>query len=75
MTVKRCLKNVAQFKYLGITVTNQNLIEEEIKRRSNKSSNACYDSVQKLLSFCFLSKNIKLKNIQNYNFACGSVWV
>jgi hypothetical protein len=42
-------ENVSQFKYLGTTVTNKNLIEEEIKRRLN-SGNACYHSVQNLLS-------------------------
>jgi hypothetical protein len=31
----RCIENVAQFRYLGTTVTNQNLFEEEIKRRLN----------------------------------------
>jgi hypothetical protein len=36
----RCFENVAQFTYLGMTITNQNLIQEEIKRRFN-SGNAC----------------------------------
>jgi hypothetical protein len=44
---------------LGTTVTNQNLIQEEIKRRLN-SGNACYHSVQNLLSSCVLSKNLKI---------------
>jgi hypothetical protein len=39
---------------------NENLIQEEIKRRLN-SSNACYHSVHNLLSSCLLSKNIKIK--------------
>jgi hypothetical protein len=29
----RGFENVSQFRYLGTTVTNQNLIREEIKRR------------------------------------------
>jgi hypothetical protein len=40
---------VTQFRYLGTTVKNQNLIQEEIRRRLN-SGNACYYSVQNLLS-------------------------
>jgi hypothetical protein len=40
----RCFENVAQFKYLGTTITNKNLIQDEIKRRLN-SDNACYHSV------------------------------
>jgi len=46
------------FKYLGKTLTNQNSIQEEIKRRW-KSGNACYHSVQKLLSSSLLSKNLR----------------
>jgi hypothetical protein len=45
----RSFGNVSQFTYLGATITNQNLIQEEIKRRLN-SDNACYHSVQNLLS-------------------------
>jgi hypothetical protein len=30
--VNRCFENVAQFRYLGTTITNENLIQEEIKR-------------------------------------------
>jgi hypothetical protein len=36
---------VVQFRYLGVTITNKNLIQEEIKRRLN-SGNACYHSVK-----------------------------
>jgi hypothetical protein len=56
----RSFENVSQFKCLGTTVTDQNLIQEEIKRRLN-SGNACYDSVKNLLSSRLLSKNLKLK--------------
>jgi hypothetical protein len=42
-------ESVPQFKYFGMTVTNQNVIREEIKRRL-KSGNAYYHSVQNLLS-------------------------
>ena len=49
-----------EFKYLGTTLTNQNSFQEEIKSRS-KSGNACYHSLQNLLSSSLLSKNIKTK--------------
>ena len=46
--------------YLGATLTNQNSIPEEIKSRL-RSGNACYHSVQNLLSSRLLSKNLKVK--------------
>jgi hypothetical protein len=58
-TANRSFANVSQFKYLRMTVRNQNWIQEEIKRRLN-SGNACYHSVQNLLSSRLLSKNVKI---------------
>ena len=53
-------ERVEEFKYLGTTLTNQNSIAEEIKSRLS-SGNACYHSVQNLLSSRLLSKNLKIK--------------
>jgi sorting nexin-29 len=55
----RSYECVLQFRYLGTTVTNQNLIKEEIKRRMN-SGNACYSSAQNLLASRLPSKNAKI---------------
>ena len=54
------IERVEEFKYLGTTLTNQNSVQEEIKGRL-KSGNACYYSVQNLLSSRLLSKNLKIK--------------
>jgi len=51
---------VEEFKYLGTTLTNQNSIPQEIKGRLI-SGNACYHSVQNLLSSRLISKNLKIK--------------
>jgi hypothetical protein len=53
-------ENVAQIKYLETTVTDQSLIQEKVKRGLN-SGNACYNSVQNLLSSRLLHKNIQIK--------------
>ena len=52
------------FKYLGITLENQNSIQEEIKNRL-KSGTTCYHSVQNLLSSSWPSKNLKIKLYRN----------
>jgi hypothetical protein len=50
---------VAQFRYLGMTITDQNVIQEKIRRLN--SGNACYHSVQSLLASHLLSKNIRIR--------------
>ena len=50
------IERVEEFKYLGRRLTNKNSIQEKIKSRL-KLGNACYYSVQKLLSSRFLSKS------------------
>jgi hypothetical protein len=65
---------VSELKYLGTTVTNKNLIREEIKRETN-SGNAYYNSTQSFLSFSLLYKKRKHLNKHNYNFTCGSIRV
>ena len=50
-------KRVEQFKYLGTTLTHHDTIQEEFKSRVN-SGNACFYSVQNLLSSSMLSQDI-----------------
>jgi hypothetical protein len=53
-------ERMEEFKYLGTISTNQNSIQEEVKSRL-ELGNACYYSVQNLLSSRLLSKNLKIR--------------
>ena len=54
------IERVEEFKYLGTMLTDKNSVQEEIRSRL-KLGNACYHSVQSLLSSRLLSKNLKIK--------------
>jgi hypothetical protein len=57
---KGSFQNAEEVKYLGRTVTNGTLIEEEMKR-TLKMSNAYYQCFLNLFSFCVLSGNVKFR--------------
>jgi hypothetical protein len=52
--INRSFENVSQFRYLGIRVTNQNLILKEIKRRMNSVMLAAAQSRMFYLPVCCL---------------------
>jgi hypothetical protein len=56
----KLFETVEQFTYLGTTLMNQNSINEEMKS-GLRSGNACCRSMQSLLSFRLLLKNLKIK--------------
>jgi hypothetical protein len=59
-TANSSFEIVDRFKYLGTNPTNQNPIQEEFKN-SLKSGNACYHSVQNLLSSSMPYKHFNIK--------------
>jgi hypothetical protein len=56
----RPFEDLAKFRYLGVTPTDENSVHEEIKSRIN-SQNSCHHSVQNLLSSRLPSRNVKVK--------------
>ena len=72
-------ESVEEFKYLGTNLTNENSIPEEFKSRL-KSGNACYHSVQNLLSSRLLSKNLNIRIYRNIIlpvvlYGCETWWL
>jgi hypothetical protein len=65
-------ERMEELKYLG-TLTDQNSIQEEIKSRL-KSGNACYHSVQNLLSSNFTLQKYKDEDTQKYVGCEGLNW-
>jgi ribosomal protein S20 len=59
-TINRSFEHVIMFKYFGMTVINRDSIHEEVKSTLNLG-NACYNSVQNLLAFRLLSRNVKIE--------------
>jgi hypothetical protein len=58
---------MTRIRHLGTTVTDQNLIHEEIKNRIN-SDNASSHSVQNILSSRLLPKNDKIQTCKTLIF-------
>jgi hypothetical protein len=65
-------EKLAKFKYFGTTLTNHNNIHDVPKSRLN-SGNACYYSVQNILSSRLISKDLNIKTYKT-NFASCAVW-
>jgi hypothetical protein len=60
MNSKRMFCFVYVTGLFGMTITNQNLIQEEIKRTLNSGNARCH-SVQNILSSRLLYKNTKIR--------------
>jgi hypothetical protein len=65
-TANRSFENVSQFKNLGMTVTNENMIMEEVNRGFNSGNTYC-DSVQ---NFVFSSAVKSLEIIYTVLLFC-----
>jgi hypothetical protein len=64
----RSYGDVARFRYFRTKLTDQNCVHEGIKSILN-SRNACYHSVQSLLSSQLLPRNVNIKTYKSINSA------
>ena len=70
----RSFERVEEFKYLGNNLKRSKSIEEDYKSRL-KSGNACYYSVQNLLSYGLLSKNLNIEIHRTTKLPVVFAWV
>jgi hypothetical protein len=67
-TENRCFENVSQFRYLGTTITDQNLIQEEIKRRLNSDKGGLRklhnEELHNLYSSTSITRTIKSRRMR-----------
>jgi hypothetical protein len=69
-------KQVNEFKYLGVTLNNKNIMHEKVNVRMNKA-NRCYFAMETLFKSKTLSKKVKEKLYIRYitpvlTYACAT---